>query len=155
MHDMCFPEIHKKQKQRRAFTINNSTHRILTYISTDQHQEEDALLGLSSITDFAVRGEELWKSTYNWHRERRWERMSEKSYQVWLQAKGVQSWNSLAQLHPFIHRHLPFWVLLCTRRSYREKGRHQPLYLKIIYPANSFTSWLSLTVNSFVQKVFY
>lgn len=59
MHDMCFPEIHKKQKQRRAFTINNSTHRILTYISTDQHQEEDALLGLSSITDFAVRGEEL------------------------------------------------------------------------------------------------
>ena len=69
--------------------------------------------------------------------------------------KGSRVGMSLAELHPFICRHLPFWVLLCARRSNREKRRHLLLYIKIKYLANSFTSCLSLAVNSSIQKIFY
>ena len=62
MHDMCFPEVHKKQNQRRAFTMSISMHRILTYISIDQHQGEDTLLGFAASL---LIGKELGNFTYN------------------------------------------------------------------------------------------
>ena len=56
--------MHEKQKQR-AFSNNIFTHRILTYIFTNQHQEEHAVLGLSNVADFAVRDAELRTFTCN------------------------------------------------------------------------------------------
>lgn len=45
MRDMFFPETYKKHKQRRAFTINISTPRIQTSISTHQHHKDTTPLG--------------------------------------------------------------------------------------------------------------
>ena len=145
--------MHKKQKQRVP-SNNIFTHRILTYIFTNQHQEEHAVLGLSNTTDLAVRDEELKTFTCKWHSEADGRGCMKDPVRSGCGLKGSRVGMSLAELHPFICRHLPFWVLLCARRSNREKRRHLLLYIKIKYLVTPFPAVCLLLQTLLFKKYF-
>ena len=88
---------------------------------------EDVLFGLSSITDSARRGKELWNFAYNSHGERRWERMDERSCQMWLQVEEAERW-STACTAPCVHPDTPaIGARLCPEQAGRA-GANPPAH---------------------------